>query len=445
MKTINKKGFSLAELIITVVIIGTLSVIAYVGINGTGNWFKNEKVKDDLIVISNALERYKRDHFGSYPIQEPGDNANMLCFAADASYAHDCDSAAFRQGMIDNNLLTKRYLQEVPTDPRTDSRYVYGVSADGKYFQVAGVVHEDGDYRAETVENLGQGFFLPSLIRSYDSPNFVVHESTTNLPYSPSAMVISAKLQNFDPLVVTVTDENDVAVPDVSDPALTLYEGYTITTNNSGSVDIYFSDGSMSTLDPNSELEILDTSDVEENDSDNIVTKIYLKLTQGKIWNKVVRLASESEFNIETTSAIAGVRGTEFGVDADLDKITVYSGSVWVGEDDDLNLVSGTPNVPQIADMTELGPDNIGAADLADYVDYYDNAAIHNGLVPYIVAVEEDDTLSKYGIYVSFNGIRIADDYELTNPSISGIKSAVSFTGANDVCELSGADFKFQK
>ncbi|MBU0578008.1 type II secretion system GspH family protein, partial [Patescibacteria group bacterium] len=85
MKTLNKKGFSLVELIITVVIIGVLSVIAYIGINGTGNWFKNEKVKDDLIAISNALENYKRDHFGAYPIQDPGDNANMLCFAADAS------------------------------------------------------------------------------------------------------------------------------------------------------------------------------------------------------------------------------------------------------------------------------------------------------------------------------------------------------------------------
>ncbi|MBU1934685.1 FecR domain-containing protein, partial [Patescibacteria group bacterium] len=425
----SKKGFSLVELIITVVIIGVLSVIAYIGINGTGNWFKNEKVKDDLIAISNALENYKRDHFGAYPIQDPGDNANMLCFAADASYTHDCDSSAFRQGMIDNDLLTKRYLQEVPTDPRTDSRYVYGVSADGKYFQVAGVVYEDGNYRAETVENLGKGFYLPSLIRAYDSPNFVVHESSDNLPYSPNTTTITAKLDNING---AVTINGDPASTDV-----TLYAGDIIEVSAGGTVNVYFSDGSVSTLGSatnTSTLEILDTSEVAENDEDNIITKIYLKLTQGKIWNKVVRLASESEFNIETTAAIAGVRGTEFGIDADNTELIVYSGEVRMRLKLPDELALGNNPVPfdidvftedMIATPDPITGDPLLYDNITDQVvgtgdplsgdnetyfnDIYDQSTIHNGLVPYIVAV--DETNVDYKVYVSFNGITSQPGY----------------------------------
>ena len=232
-----RKGFSLVEMLVVVVIIGILSTIAYVGISGTSSWFKNEKVKDDLITISNALEQYKRDHYGSYPVPEPGGNMNILCYNVDASYAHDCDSAAFRQGMIDNNLLTKRYLQEVPTDPRTNSRYVYGVSADGKYFQVAGIIVEEGADKAATVENIGKGFYLPSLIRSYSSPNFVTDGSMDNLPYSPYTMVITAMLENVSGGVHI--DGEPASVGD------TVYTGQTVTTDIGASVDLYFSDGSV--------------------------------------------------------------------------------------------------------------------------------------------------------------------------------------------------------
>jgi len=67
---------------------------------------------------------------------------------------------------------------------------------------------------------------------------------------------------------------------------------------------------------------------VEQNDKNGIITKIRIKLFQGKIWNKVARLASKSEFNVETTSAIAGVRGTEFGIDADKNTIIILNGKV---------------------------------------------------------------------------------------------------------------------
>jgi len=313
----TKKGFSLIELIIVIIIIGILSGAAYIGIQKAKVRSMNDKVLDDLIAISNSLEQYKRDHFDSYPVPAKGGNMNLNCFYADATYAHDCDTAAFMQGMIDNDLLTKRYLSEVPTDPRTGSRYVYGVSRDGRYFEVAGIVQDsDGSWNAKTVNNLGKGYHLPSLIRAYDGPNFVVNDGD-NLPYSPDHLAITATLQNVN---------GEVAVDGVP-PTGIVYPGQTITTGAGGSVDIYFSDGSITHLTEASVLEIKTDSKVEENDSDNLITKIRIKLLSGKIWNKVARLASSSEFNVETTTAIAGVRGTEFGLDEN-NRLVVLSGEV---------------------------------------------------------------------------------------------------------------------
>jgi prepilin-type N-terminal cleavage/methylation domain-containing protein len=327
----SKKGFSLVELIVIVVIIGILSGAAYIGIQKVKSKNMNDKVLDDLIAISNSMEQYKRDHFGSYPIPTAGGNMNLNCFYADATFANDCTStggASFMQGMIDNDLLTKRYLSEVPTDPRTGSRYVYGVTVDGKYFQVAGLYENTtGSWTAKVVGNVAKGFHLPSLIRAYNGPNFVV-EDGGNLPYSPDHLVISATLQNVTdstPAGITVKDAEDNTV--TVTPNLTVYSGYTITTVAS-TADLYFSDGSVTHLDAGASLQIDSSSAVEENDKDNIITKIRLKLFSGKIWNKVARLAQKSEFNIETTSAIAGVRGTEFGVDYDSNQVLLYAGEV---------------------------------------------------------------------------------------------------------------------
>ncbi|MDD5305911.1 MAG: FecR family protein [Deltaproteobacteria bacterium] len=415
MKT-NTKGFTLVELIVVIVIIGILSGAAYIGIQKVKSKSMNDKVLDDLVAISNALEQYKRDHFNKYPVpqtrdENPDANMNINCFYADATYAHDCAAASFRQSMIDNNLLTKRYLQEVPTDPRTGSRYVYGVSNDGWYFQVAGIVEEsDGTWKAMSVSNLGKGFPLPSIIRAYNGPNFVV-DGGTNLPYSPDYLAISAALENVNGMVL-VNGGSKAARE-------TLYPGDTVETGDDGTVDIYFSDGSISRLDPGSEFTILGDgeSTVQENDKDNIITRIRLKLFSGKIWSKVARLASKSEFSVETTSAIAGVRGTEFGVWADGNIILVRSGSVWVGEETEANTVSAT-DVPMKAVMTATGPtavETVTEPDLLEYIEEHNkstgfSAGLSEMDVPFIVGALFRPS-GTYDVYVSFGAPYIEDIY----------------------------------
>ena len=201
--------------------------------------------------------------------------------------------------------------------------------------------------------NVAKGFHLPSLIRAYNGPNFVV-EDGTNLPYSPDYLVISATLQNItNPTKLEVKDAHDQAVASISS-GMAVYTGYTVkTTDLTSTVDLYFSDGSVTHLDGSTELKIQSGSEVAENGKDNIITKIRLKLFSGKIWNKVARLAARSEFNVETTSAIAGVRGTEFGADAN-DEFLVYSGSICPNEGntcDVADALTGTPTSPQMKNL----------------------------------------------------------------------------------------------
>jgi len=389
-----KKGFSLIELIIVITIIAVLSGAAYVGIQKSRTRNMNNKVVDDLISITNALEDYKRDHFGRFPIPNPGENMNVNCYNPDATYAHDCGTAAFRQGMIDNELLSKRYLREVPTDPRTKSRYVYGISNDGQYYQVAGLYEkEDGTYEARTTENIGKGFHLPSLVRAYDGANFVLNKGA-HLPYSPSHMMITGKLQNISGSVEVEDsnkkskNENDVLVA-----------GDTITVN-SGSVDIYFSDGSITNLEDGTLIIDKEKTKVAQNDDKSIITKIKLNLTSGKIWNKVARLAKESEFNVEASGAIAGVRGTEFGFDENGNEVMVKSGSVWVKENDGTNIIG----VNEKAQATKEGLENKNSMGTNDLDKYPSTKIVHlnNNMRPKVLGVEAGGVIIVENPYTTF-------------------------------------------
>ena len=323
-------GFTLVELLIVVAIIAVLSGAAYIGIQRSQARGMNQRMADDLSAIVSALEQFKQDK-GHYPNMEGtegtielGKDKNVNCFNADTTYAHDCATAEFIQTQVDNTLLTKRYLQEVPTDPRTSSRYAYGVTVDGKFFEVAGNwQNDDGTYTAKVVGNTDKGYSMPSLIRAYDGPNFVM-DNEGYLPYSPDHLAITARLDEITGGTVTVT------VDGVSTPATagTVLKAGSKVKTDTGTAVLYFSDGSVTYLDPNTELWVLPNAKVEQNNKDGIITKIRLKIFSGKIWSKVARLASKSEFNVETTGAIAGVRGTEFGIDAEMNELIVLSGSV---------------------------------------------------------------------------------------------------------------------
>lgn len=320
---LSSSGFTLVELLIVIAILGILSVTAYIGIQNSQVRVMNERVTSDLLAIQNALNQYKNDN-GNYPTiggaLKEGVNKNILCFDKRHTYIHNCAEALFVQTQVDNELLTKRYIQEIPTDPRTGSRYAYAVTTDGQFFQLAGNHwNKDDTYQAEVVDNLDEGTLLPSMIRAFDGPDFIA-DGAPHLPYSPDAENPSARLYA---LAGTVTFDGEPLTEEGM-----LQAGAMIETGVDSMALIYFSDGSVTHLDESSQLRFLPSSEVVKNDNEGIITKIRLKLFQGKIWNKVVRMAEKSEFNVETTTAIAGVRGTEFGLEAETNKLTVYTGKL---------------------------------------------------------------------------------------------------------------------
>jgi prepilin-type N-terminal cleavage/methylation domain-containing protein len=431
-----RKGFTLVELLVAVAMLGILSAAAYIGISRVGQFMNNSRVEADLLAIENALERYYDDNDDQYPVPEVGEDKNLLCFNADTSYKHDCENAAFIQGMVDNKLMTKRYLQEVPTDPRTGSRYVYSVSQNGRHFQVAGIVYRSGEYRALVRGTLDRGGFpLASMIRAYDGSDFVMDEGTL-LPYSPDHLVISATLDEVEGRVKVCEDteaENcQLASADTVTDGDMIYAGDTLVSDNKGSAILYFSDGSVAYLYPDSTLAFQNSSDVEENDEDGIITKIRLKLLRGEIWNKVVRLSAASEYNIETTSAIAGVRGTEFGVDGNTEEVTLISGEIRIGDadnisniktasDDDSHLLKADAGKTVVADLNPSGPINKRSTSFDENIipAKLRTKKLTPNIIPYITEAVSDASAQNYTVYFAFNGFENeAGDYG----SVSGVE-----------------------
>src|SRR5689334_14325453 len=107
----NKKGFTLIELLIVIAIIGVLSAIGLVALNGAREKSRDSKRQSDLDQIRAALVLYHDDNDAFY--NTAGPTAVRTDGGADASF-----SAALQQ-----------YLPNVPQHPKdtsnTDNDYWY--------------------------------------------------------------------------------------------------------------------------------------------------------------------------------------------------------------------------------------------------------------------------------------------------------------------------------
>lgn len=116
---------------------------------------------------------------------------------------------------------------------------------------------------------------------------------------------------------------------------------------------LHISDGSELSLGSTGSTTILELKDLRYKESDNLVTKILLHLSAGEVWSEAPRLRAidenESEMQIYTTTALAAVRGTVFGVSVSSTGVTslsLASGQIDVGRNpvvtDGLPLIGDT-------------------------------------------------------------------------------------------------------
>jgi len=105
-------------------------------------------------------------------------------------------------------------------------------------------------------------------------------------------------------------------------------QGERVVTGADGRVELLLEDGSCVRVGPGSDLEVSALDFQEEGRT----LRARFKLTLGKVWAHVEKLAGGGTFEVVTDQAVAGVRGTEFRVDAAATEqsVEVYQGKVAV-------------------------------------------------------------------------------------------------------------------
>ena len=110
-----RKGFTVVELLIVVVVIGILASITIVAFNGIQQRARDVARTSDIVAVQKALEIYRADN-GTYP-----------SVATDNSGRNLADLAP---------LLVPIYIAKIPNDPKSGSmnyQYVRGTEASGAY------------------------------------------------------------------------------------------------------------------------------------------------------------------------------------------------------------------------------------------------------------------------------------------------------------------------
>lgn len=282
----NKKAFSLIEVLISVSIIIILAIVATSTSNNLKNNSNNSKVISDLNTIENALVAYKTEKSSL-----PKPNGNTNNFQIDWKYNHSFeDENTFGiYWMFTENTLEKRFLDITPLDPRTNQYYSYGITKINNEFELAWVVWESENYIAKLVWNYNPNWNIHSLIREYNGPNFIT-DKWNNLPYNPEDRLLVVTSQYWD-----------------------IYKSWdTISNETWADLEIYFSDWSVSILSP---WTILTLSDLDFKKSNNLISKVNLFLQAWSIWTKATKLDNESSFDIYTSDMTASVRWTVFKVE----------------------------------------------------------------------------------------------------------------------------------
>ena len=133
----------------------------------------------------------------------------------------------------------------------------------------------------------------------------------TTTPVAEESHAGKAWIQVTKPGVFIIANDNTTTTLSSGDE---LNEGATIMTDATGLANVVFVDGSVARLDSNTRVTVLSGS----YDKGTKTLSARFKLTAGNLWSKIIALATpESYWEVQTSNAIAAVRGTAFGVSYD--------------------------------------------------------------------------------------------------------------------------------
>ena len=130
----NKKGFTIIELLVVISIIGLLSTISVIALNGARQKSRDAKRVGDMKQLQTSLELYFNDN-SRYPAATGtlvlgAGNALVLC---DAGFVAD----------VANCPLNKVYMSLVPANPTpSGSDYSYTTDAQGTTYSVSYTLEE---------------------------------------------------------------------------------------------------------------------------------------------------------------------------------------------------------------------------------------------------------------------------------------------------------------
>jgi len=165
-------AFTLIELLVVIVIIGILSGLIVISMNGTINSANDARRKENLDVLRKALVFYGVDHGNNFPIQ------TTTCTIADPSGINKCPSS-FAASIQD-------YLLTLPTDP-VSGYYTY-YSPTGSDFTISAILSDSKMYSYNSTSKYYSSIVARSTLSSlYNKRNSIPLTQTTTVNVDDSA------------------------------------------------------------------------------------------------------------------------------------------------------------------------------------------------------------------------------------------------------------------
>lgn len=166
-------------------------------------------------------------------------------------------------------MFGAEFLAQVPRDPETGNHYGYGKRKDGvAAYDFASVDRRLGGFYAYVRGNY-DGTALPSLVREYNGPNFVVDGKTDRLPYNPYENKIVAKIASYS---------GSVTVMPAKSLTGELEQGDTVSVPSGGFAVLHVSDGTEARIGSATSATELKLENLSTKDSKGLITKVRLAL-----------------------------------------------------------------------------------------------------------------------------------------------------------------------